>query len=65
VVNVQIKVVTTTMGRKDKKPSDFGRLAKIMRDAHYRGYIVLEYEEELDPRKECPRFLDEIRKAFT
>jgi len=62
-VNVQVKVV---VHGKDKvrKPSDFGRLANILRDAGYRGYIVLEYEEKGDPRVECPKFVDQLRKAF-
>ncbi len=62
-VNAQIKVVVSGPDRK-KQPTDFGRLAKILRDAAYRGYIVLEYEEAGDPRTECPKFLDEIRKSF-
>jgi len=45
-------------------PADFKRLAKVMRDANYRGYIVLEYEEPGDVRKECRRLLNEIREAF-
>ena len=36
-----------------KEPADFKRLAKIMRDANYRGYIVLEYEEAGNVREEC------------
>jgi sugar phosphate isomerase/epimerase len=62
-VNVQVKVVVS--GRDGKKqPTDFSRLAKILRDAGYRGYIVLEYEESEDPRSACPRFVDQMRRAF-
>jgi sugar phosphate isomerase/epimerase len=39
-------------------------LAKILRDAGYRGYVVLEFEEPGDPRVECPKFVDQIRTAF-
>jgi len=46
------------------KPADFKRLAKVMRDAKYRGYIVLEYEEPGNVREECPRVMNEIRDAF-
>ncbi len=35
-----------------------------MRDAKYRGYIVLEYEEPGNVREECARYLKEIREAF-
>lgn len=66
-LNVQIKVVVHRGGPKKStpgEPSDFKRLAKMMRDVGYRGFIVLEYEESDDPRKECPRYLTEIREAF-
>jgi sugar phosphate isomerase/epimerase len=62
-VNVQVKVVVRPAGG-DRQPSDFKRLASILRDAGYRGYIVLEYEEAEDPRQACPRFMDELRQAF-
>ncbi len=62
-LNVQVKVVIRGAD-KQQHPSDFERLAKIMRDAGYRGYIVLEYEEKGDPREECPKFLEQLREAF-
>jgi sugar phosphate isomerase/epimerase len=62
-VNAQIKVAIAGPEKK-KVPSDFKKLAKIMRDANYRGYIVLEYEEAGDVRKECPKYMDQIRQAF-
>src|SRR5689334_2188585 len=57
-VNAQIKAKVGGM------PADFKRLAKVMRDAKYRGYIVLEYEEPGNVREECPRIMNEIREAF-
>jgi sugar phosphate isomerase/epimerase len=66
-INAQIKVVVSRGGdrtKAKKEPSDFKRLAKMLRDAGYRGYIVLEYEEADDPRSACPKFLDELRAAF-
>ena len=62
-VNAQIKVVVTPKGGK-KQPADFKRLAKMLRDVGYRGYIVLEFEEAGDPREECPRYMDALRGAF-
>jgi sugar phosphate isomerase/epimerase len=62
-VNVQIKVVVRPAGQR-RQPSDFKRLAKIMRDVGYRGYIVLEYEEEDDPRTACPRYIEQLRDEF-
>ncbi len=37
------------------RPADFERIVKIMRDADYRGYLSLEYEEREDPRVGVPR----------
>ena len=48
-----------------KVPADFKRLARILTDAGYRGYIVLEYEESDDPRTACPKFVDQLRAAFS
>ena len=47
-----------------KRPSDFQRLAEILRSVNYRGYIVLEYEEAGDARSESQRYLDQLRDAF-
>lgn len=62
-LNVQVKVVTSGPDKR-KVPTDYARLAKILREANYRGYIVLEYEEEGDPREECPKALSKLREAF-
>ena len=62
-VNAQIKVVMTSPEKK-KEPADYAKLAKVLRDAHYRGYVVLEYEEAGDVREECAKHLDKLREAF-
>ncbi len=62
-VNVQIKA-SMKDAQERKEPSDFPRLAKILRDADYRGYIVLEYEDEGDPKVECPKLIAQLREAF-
>jgi len=62
-LNVQVKVVVAGADRK-KIPADFARLAQILSEAAYRGYIVLEYEEDEDPRVACPRYIDQLRQAF-
>lgn len=61
-VNVQVKVVINQKGKKEA--TDFQRIAKILRDAGYRGYVVLEYEEEEDPRTACGEYLERMRAAF-
>jgi sugar phosphate isomerase/epimerase len=63
-VNVQVKVQIALDG-KQKPKTDFSRLARILTDSGYRGYVVLEYEENEPVREACPKFVDEMRKAFT
>lgn len=63
-INVQVKVVVSGPDGR-KVPADFRRLAKILTNAGYRGYIVLEYEESEDPRVACPRYVGQLREAFT
>ncbi len=63
-INAQIKVVMSGPGGK-KVPADFRRLARILTDGGYRGYIVLEYEENEDPRQACPRYIEQLREAFS
>jgi sugar phosphate isomerase/epimerase len=62
-LNVQVKVVVSGRDRK-AIPADFKPVARLLTDAGYRGYIVLEYEENEDPRVACPRYIQEIRAAF-
>ncbi|QEG33659.1 sugar phosphate isomerase/epimerase family protein [Bythopirellula goksoeyrii] len=63
-INAQVKVVMHPDGRPGEA-SDYNRLADILMTTGYRGYVVLEYEEGGDPRQECPKALEELRKAFT
>lgn len=63
-LNVQIKVVVSDEGKQNKRPSDFKRLAQMLRAVGYRGYIVLEFEEKEDPREACPKYIARIREAF-
>jgi len=62
-INVQVKVAVTGADGV-KVPTDYRRIADILGEAEYRGYVVLEYEEEEDPREACPRHLDSLRDAF-
>jgi sugar phosphate isomerase/epimerase len=62
-LNVQVKVIVHPAGQ-PSQPTDFPRLAKILRTSGYRGYIVLEFEESGDPRAECKKYVDQLRDAF-
>jgi sugar phosphate isomerase/epimerase len=59
-LNVQVKVQTTGPDGK-VRPTDYVRLSKLLEDSGYRGYVVLEYESEGDPRVECPKALGDLR----
>jgi sugar phosphate isomerase/epimerase len=61
-VNAQIKVAVTRNGTKE--PSDFARVIDILKDANYRGYVVLEYEEAEDPKVAIPRYIDQLRELM-
>lgn len=43
---------------------DYDRIAKIMKDANYTGYVSLEFEGKEDPLTAIPKSLDILRKAF-
>jgi sugar phosphate isomerase/epimerase len=60
-INAQIKVKVKNNGVKEE--ADFARVIGILKDANYRGYIVLEYEEA-DPLGEIPRYLDTLRELL-
>lgn len=58
-VNAQIKTEMKVGGK--AQPADLGKIVKILKDAHYRGYVVLEYEAPEDPEVAVPRALKELR----
>jgi sugar phosphate isomerase/epimerase len=62
-LHVQVKVVTSSPG-KGRQPTDYQRLAKILGQVGYRGWICLEYEESDDPRTAVPREIARLREAF-
>lgn len=59
-INAQVKVEMHPEG-KGAEPADLKRIVKILKDAGYRGYLVLEYEAREDPKKAIPRYIDELR----
>ncbi len=62
-LNAQIKVMVEPAGGR-KQPTDLARVARILRSAGYRGYVVLEYEES-DPRGEIPGYIEQLRELIT
>jgi sugar phosphate isomerase/epimerase len=61
-ITAQIKVMTRVNGA--LQPADYGRLVQILRDAAYRGYVVLEYEEAEDPLQAIPRHIGRLRELI-
>ena len=57
-VNAQIKVSIHPGGGRER--ADFGRIFGILKGAGYRGYLVLEYEEQEDPKENIPRYMEEL-----
>ena len=58
-VNAQIKASISPGGK--KQPADLERIVKILKDAGYRGFVALEYEESESPFEAIPRILDRLR----
>jgi sugar phosphate isomerase/epimerase len=44
---------------------DYGRIAAIMREAGYRGYVSLEMEGKEDPLTAVPKSLAMLRQHFS
>lgn len=61
-VNVQLK--TETGPSKQKVPTDVPRFVRMLEEAGYRGYVVLEYEAAPDPYEAIPKHLAELRAAI-
>ena len=59
-VTVQLKTEVSPRGR-PKEDADLARLVRILRDARYSGYVVLEYEADEDPLTAIPRHVKALR----
>lgn len=63
-VNVQMKGEIHRRGQSKSEPADLPRLAKILRDANYQGYVALEYESAEDPWQAVPVLLKRMKELF-
>jgi sugar phosphate isomerase/epimerase len=59
----QLKENLFVQGKETK--TDLGKIAAILKDANYRGYVQLETLGEGDPKVKVPKFLDEVRQAIS
>lgn len=62
-VVAQIKTEIQRAGR-EKERADLRRLIGILRDARFRGYVSLEFEEAADPREGVPAALRTLRELI-
>ena len=61
-INAQLKTDLAPGGKRED--TDLARVVKILADANYRGYIVLEYEGTEDPQTAVPRHIETLRKII-
>ncbi len=61
-VNAQIKASVSPNGK--KQPADLPRIIQILKDAKYRGYVALEYEEPEDPFVAVPQHLAKLKELM-
>ena len=62
-MNAQVKVAVSP-NNAGKEDADLKRIISILKQANYRGYVVLEYEEKENPRLEIPKYLDQLRELI-
>ena len=61
-VNVQVKVSMKSSDGKEQ-PADMNRIGRILKDAGYQGFVILEYEAE-KPYEKIPDALAKLRAAL-
>ncbi len=61
-VNVQVKIEIFEEGK--KVLADLSKFRDIIVDAGYKGWVALEYEGSGDPFKECPVYVEKLKKLF-
>lgn len=64
-VNAQLKMEVRRSLKGPGEPADLARTIAILRDAKYRGYVALEYEEDADPTTTIPGIAAEIRQLIS
>ena len=62
-VNVQVKTEVRRKGR-SKEEADLEKVIRILRDAKYSGYVVLEYNAPEDPKVAIPRYIKTLRSLI-
>jgi sugar phosphate isomerase/epimerase len=63
-VTVQIKSEIQRGPKMPSEEADLARLIDLLRKAHYRGYVALEYEAAEEPKKAIPRHIAALKKLM-
>ncbi len=61
-VNVQVKMTIKKTGGKSE-PTDMARIAELLKDGGYQGFVILEFEED-KPYEHIPAALDALKSAL-
>lgn len=61
-INAQLKTDISPDGKRED--ADLERLVKILMDAGYRGYAVLEYEGAEDPKTAIPKHIERLKNIL-
>jgi sugar phosphate isomerase/epimerase len=61
-VVVQLKTEVFPGGKRED--ADLGKVAGILRDANFQGYVALEYEAKEDPKTAVPKAVKAMKKAL-
>lgn len=61
---VVAQIKTEVYPNNKKEPADLPRVIRILKEAHFQGYIALEYESDEDPKIAVPRYLKQMRKLI-
>jgi sugar phosphate isomerase/epimerase len=64
-MNVQVKTEIQRGSGHPKEAADLARIVGILREAHFSGYVVLEYEAADDPMKAIPMHTKTLRKLIS
>jgi len=62
-INAQVKASMKRKGQPDQ-PADYARIIQILKQAGYRGYVALEFEEKEDPLQSVPGHLKKLRELI-
>lgn len=61
---IKVSVPVMTPQGKGKAPTDYARVIDVLKKNRYRGYVVLEYEEDEGHEERIPATLAELRKLI-